>query len=37
MLTSLAFLTGFLAVVCAPGLIAQTVSERRTKKMNEAA
>ncbi len=28
MLSSIAFLFGFLAVVCAPGLIAQALNER---------
>ena len=37
MLTSLTFLIGFLTVVCAPGLVAQAVSERRAKNTSEAA
>jgi len=31
MITSLIFLGGFLTVMCAPGLIAQSLEERRAK------
>lgn len=36
MLTSLAFLTGFLVLICGPGLIAQFLEARRTAKTGDA-